>query len=89
MVRPGLRSRTLRRVKRKAPGARVSLQYKIRKADKPICAQCKSVLHGVAHGIPSKARNATLSGKRPSRPYGGMLCSPCMRKKQIAKARSA
>ena len=89
MVKPALRSRSLRRVKRKVPGGRVSMQYKERKVGKPACGKCGDALLGMAHGTLSRVRKHKLSGRRPSRPYGGMLCSACARDAHVAKARAS
>ncbi len=88
MPRPMLRSRTLRRVKRKTPGSRVSLQYKVRKPSKAHCGGCGQVLPGVPHERPFKMMRLSKTKKRPERPFGGVLCSKCMRQVMKAKARS-
>jgi large subunit ribosomal protein L34e len=63
------------------------MQYKRRKPDKAICAECGKILAGVPRELPSKMRNLPKTKKRPERPYGGVLCSACTRRKIIAKAR--
>lgn len=87
MVRPALRSRSFRRVKRKAPGGRVVLHFKPRKPTKHTCKNCKKVLAGVPNMMNSKFRSVSISQKRPTRPYGGNLCGNCMRVVMKAKAR--
>lgn len=53
---------------------------KVRKKPKIAkCAICKKPLHGVPREIPSKIRKLAKTEKRPERPYGGYLCSSCMR----------
>lgn len=81
------RSRTMRRVFRKTPGGKVVLQYKKRKPQKAHCAECGSVLAGVPRERPFKMRQMTKTATRPQRPYGGVLCTRCMRNlmKQRAK----
>ena len=79
MPRGMYRSRSLRRVFVKAPGNTVKLHYKKRKPSKAKCGKCKAVLRGVARARPYKMKKMSLSQKRPTRPYGGNLCSACTR----------
>ena len=88
MPRGMFKSRRLRRVFVKAPGGNTKLQYKERKPSKAVCAHCKKVLAGVPHATSAKMRNMPKTAKRPQRPYGGILCSACMRKLLQEKARS-
>ncbi|MFW6014061.1 MAG: 50S ribosomal protein L34e [Nanoarchaeota archaeon] len=87
MPQPRFRSRSLRRVKVTTPGGVTKTVYKRRKPSKPKCGECKRPLTGTARELPSKMRNISKSSKRPERPYGGVLCSSCSRKKQKEKAR--
>ena len=73
------KSRTLRRIYVKTPGARTVLRYRIRKPSKAHCANCRKQLAGVPQLVSSKMRNLPKTAKRPERPYGGMLCSACSR----------
>lgn len=82
------RSRTFRRVFVRTPGGETKLTYKKRKNAKPHCALCKAVLPGVARGTKTQVRALPKSARRPERPYGGQLCSACMRKTIVAKARN-
>lgn len=75
------KSRTFRRIPRKTPGGRVSLQYRKRKPSKAVCGKCGALLAGVPRERPFKMMNMPKSAKRPERPFGGVLCSACMRKK--------
>lgn len=75
------KSRTFRRVFVKTPGGRTVLQYRRRKPSKAHCANCGNVLSGVPRELPFKMRQMGKTKKRPERPYGGMLCSRCMRLK--------
>jgi len=81
------KSRTLRRVFVKTPGGKTTLHYRKRKPSKAICADCKKQLAGVPRERPTKMMNLPKSAKRPERPYGGVLCSPCTRKLLQQKAR--
>ena len=61
------------------------LHYKKRKPGKHICGNCGKQLPGIPHMITSKFKNLPKTKKRPSRPYGGVLCSSCMRKEILSK----
>ncbi|MCD6402886.1 MAG: 50S ribosomal protein L34e [Candidatus Aenigmarchaeota archaeon] len=80
------RSRSRRRVKVKTPGGRVVIRLERRKPKQARCARCGKPLHGVPRELPSKMKNLPKTKKRPERPYGGYLCSECMREviKQMA-----
>ena len=88
MPRPNKRSRTLRRIFRKTPSG-TKLVYGKRKPNKAICAGCGSILQGVLNERPYKMRTVAKSKKRPERPYGGNLCSNCMREKIRENIRNA
>lgn len=81
MPRPSRRSRTLKRVKRVTPGHKTVTHYTKRKPKPAHCASCGCVLKGVARERPYKMQNMPKTKKRPERPYGGVLCSACSRKK--------
>jgi len=81
------KSRTLRRVFVKTPGSRTVLHYRKRKPKNAKCGSCGAVLKGVPRERPYKMKKMAKSKKRPSRIYGGNLCSGCARKKIIEKAR--
>jgi len=76
-------TRSLRRVKKRTPGGRLIVQYKKRKPKIAHCAKCKRMLQGV----PRKRliMKVPKTGRRPERPYGGVLCSSCSRKLIIEK----
>jgi large subunit ribosomal protein L34e len=81
MVRPALRSRSLKRVKKKAPSGRGITHYEKKAPSKPKCGSCGKVLPGVTRGRKNLVKKAAKSKRRPSRPYGGNLCSSCTREK--------
>lgn len=83
MVAPRYRSRTFRRVKVKTPGGEVKVHFRKRKPSKARCHSCGDVLKGVLNERPYKIQNVSRTKKRPSRPYGGVLCSRCMKEKVI------
>jgi len=86
MVTGKHKSRTFRRVFRKTPGGRVALHYRKRKPKKNRCS-CGALLKGVPRERPYKMMTMAKTKKRPERPYGGVLCTKCMRKKIIEEAR--
>lgn len=61
----------------RAPGG-TRIKYFTGKSGKHQCAACGEVLHGVPHGK-SKCSTKKLpkSGRRPSVPFGGVLCTKC------------
>ena len=87
MVEGKKKSRTFRRVKVKTPGGKTVTHYKRRQPSKAKCAGCGAVLAGVARALPRKIQNMPKTKKRPTRAYGGVLCTKCTRKKIIQKAR--
>ena len=87
MPAPRLRSRSLRKVYRKVPGGRTSIHFKKRKPKAAKCGNCGAVLKGVPRELPFKMRSMAKTRKRPERPFGGVLCSRCMRKEMINKIR--
>ena len=89
MPAPRYRSRSLRRIHKKTPGGRTVIHYKKKKPSKAICAKCGDLLKGVPRERPYKMQNMAKTKKRAERPYGGVLCSRCMRRLMIEKIRKA
>jgi len=82
-----LRSRSFRRVYVKTPGGDVVIHYKKRKPKSAHCGKCGAVLKGVPRELPYKLGKLAKTERRPERPYGGVLCSGCMRALFIKEAR--
>ncbi len=80
MVSGRFKSRTFRRIFKKTPGGKTVLYHVLRKPKKARCAECGDVLKGISRERPKKMQNIPKSQKTVSRPYGGNLCSECMRK---------
>jgi len=80
------KSRKMRRVWKRTSKGKAKIIYRKRKPGKIICGVCKSKLHGIPRLIKSKFRHLSKSSKRPTRPYGGYLCSKCTREKIKEKA---
>ncbi|MHA1260650.1 MAG: 50S ribosomal protein L34e [Candidatus Freyarchaeota archaeon] len=74
---PRHRSRSMRRKKVRTPGGRLVTHYSRRKPSKPVCASCGALLSGCWSERTSKVKSKTK--RRPERPYGGYLCSRCLR----------
>jgi len=55
------------------------MHYARRKPGHAECGNCGARLQAVPRGYPSELRGLPKSAKRPERPYGGVLCSKCMR----------
>lgn len=87
MVRPALRSHSVRRVSVRTPGQRTVIHYSRHKPRKPHCGRCGVALKGVPHVLSSEWRALPKTAKRPERVYGGVLCSACARRTLIAEAR--
>lgn len=85
MVRPSLRR--MKKVAKKTPGGRIKMQYRHKVYSKQKCAICKSLLHGTPSGSPASIAKLTKSQRRPTRPFGGQLCSKCSRKVLAMKAK--
>ena len=82
------RSRSYKRTFKKTPGGRTVLRYKKKKPNKHICAECGQILHGVPRGRPYQIRKLSKNKKRPNRPFGGYLCSKCLRRHFKNEARA-
>jgi len=71
--------RGLRMLYVKVPGGNTNIQFKKTKPSKAKCGKCSKVLAGVPHHLPSKIKKIPKTSRRPERPFGGVLCSSCMR----------
>jgi len=62
----------------RVPGGKTTIKYFKGKGKKQHCALCKNILHGVFHSINrSKVSKLSKTQRRPSVPFGGVLCSKC------------
>ncbi len=78
MVRPSLRSRSLRRVRKRTPSGASVLHFEKRKPSPARCARCGRPLNGVPRLRPNRLRKLSKTAKRPERIYGGVLCPRCL-----------
>ena len=81
------RNRSFRKVLVKLTNS-VTTHYKKRNPAKAQCGSCGKELHGVPRARAVVLLNLPKTKKRPERPYGGVLCSKCMRETMISKARA-
>ncbi len=63
----------------RTPGNRIVRHKRREKTSKHVCGLCGSVLSGVPRGKGSEIKKMTHSQRKPSRPFGGQLCSRCTR----------
>lgn len=61
------------------PGGTTKITYQQRKPSQAHCAGCNALLSGVPRANKAQLSNMPKTKKRPERPYGGVLCSKCMR----------
>lgn len=88
MAAPKIRSRSFRRISVRTPGGKQVIHYERRKPSAAKCGKCGGVLKGVARGIAADVKRVPKSERRPERPYGGSLCSRCMRSVFAMRART-
>ena len=87
MPTPQQRSRSLRKIVRKAPGGRLLIHYEKKKPKKAHCSTCGKQLAGVPRERSTKMRNLGKTEKRPERMFGGVKCGQCVRRMLMEKAR--
>ena len=80
--------KALRMTSIKAPGGRTVIQFKKKAPKVAKCGSCGAKLSGIPRLLPCKMKNLAKTKKRPERPYGGVLCSKCARKKIISEVHS-
>lgn len=78
MVRPTLRSRSLKRIYKRTPGGKTVIHYERGKTGRAVCAGCGKPLAGVPRLKSLELRGLSRAKKRPNRLYGGVLCSTCL-----------
>ena len=64
---------------RRTPGNRTVTHTKPKKTGYHECAVCHGLLHGTPRGTVVKIRKMSKSERRPTRPFGGQLCTKCSR----------
>lgn len=87
MPAPRYRSRSLRKVYVRTPGGGRAVHYRYKKPKIAHCSKCGAILKGVPRERPYNLKKLSKTQRRPERPYGGVLCSRCMRSLFIERAR--
>ncbi len=88
MPEPYKRSRSLRRIKITTPSGKHVIHYEKRKPSIAKCGECGKELAGVPRAGPREMKRLAKTERRPQRPYGGNLCTACMRKQMVFKAKN-
>lgn len=86
MVRKSIRSGKRKLVK--TPSGKFYFKKLMKQPNYHKCATCNRPLPGVPRGTRVEIRRLTKSQRSPSRPFGGQLCSPCLKRKLIVANRS-
>jgi large subunit ribosomal protein L34e len=73
MVRPALRSRSLKRHKTRLPGNTSTIHYEKVRPKKAHCPITGDELHGVPRLRPAQVRRLPKSQRSPNRYYGGRI----------------
>ena len=81
------KSRSLRIVHKRTPGSKNVIHYIKRKPKLGMCYRCGDKLKGIKRERPYIMKILQKSSKRPERPFGGVLCSMCMRRDIISRIR--
>lgn len=81
MVEGKHKSRSKRRSHMKTPGGKTKQYYNARRPACPKCAACGEELKGIPRMMRAEAKNAPKSKKTVERPFGGFLCSSCLKAK--------
>jgi large subunit ribosomal protein L34e len=83
MVAGKHKSRTMSRKHVRLPGGKTVMRMKTKNVSPATC----QITGAPLQGIDRKTRTANKSQKRPTRPFGGVLSAPAMRRVLITKAR--
>lgn len=71
--------RKAKKIKKRTPSGRTVIRRGKKRPAQARCATCGAKLHGMPRLKPSKLKKLPKSKRVPNRPYGGYLCSRCMR----------
>ncbi|MEM5777233.1 MAG: 50S ribosomal protein L34e [Candidatus Aenigmatarchaeota archaeon] len=83
-----LESRKWKKKKLKVSGGKTVTHFRKPRPNIARCGNCGKPLHGIPRKRQSEIRKFAKTEKRPERPYGGVLCSSCMRKTVAVKSRN-
>ena len=81
------RSRSLARKRLRIPGGELTVHFEKRNPSQAKCNTCGTLLKGVPRKTVDQIKKIGKSVRRPSRPYGGNLCTKCSRELIKQKAR--
>ncbi|GCC11379.1 50S ribosomal protein L34e [archaeon] len=87
MVEPRYRTSSVKPRAKRTPGGKVVVHYEKKRVKAPKCARCGRRLEGMKILRPKVLKRVNKSKKKVNRPYGGYLCSSCMRQEIKAKVR--
>ncbi|OIO66320.1 hypothetical protein AUJ68_01205 [Candidatus Woesearchaeota archaeon CG1_02_57_44] len=73
------RSGHYRKTKVRLPGGSTETHYTPHRPKQATCGTCGAKLHGVPRALPAEIKRIAKSSLRPTRAYGGTLCSKCSR----------
>jgi large subunit ribosomal protein L34e len=82
------KSGRFRKIFVRTPGSKVKVHFRESKPKKAKCGSCARQLQGVPRERPANLGKLPKTARRPERPYGGVLCSSCMRSLIKDKARN-
>ncbi len=88
MTKPRFKSKSWRQLQVKAPGGRLAIHYERKKPKFARCSNCGRVLYGIPRVRSIEIKRVAKTERRPERPYGGNLCSSCMRELFRARVRA-
>ena len=80
------KSHSMRKISVRTP-TRTTVHYRKRKPNSAQCSTCGATLPGVPKTASQTLHAMAKTKKRPQRPYGGTLCSKCMRAHFVKVAR--
>ena len=82
------RNRSLKKPRRaiRTPGGRIVYHHRHKRHSAARCSRCGAPLNATPTGSRYIMSKMTYSQRRPNRPYGGNLCSRCLRELMISKA---
>lgn len=77
MVRPSLRSRSIRKSYRKTPGGKTVAHFEKKRCRGISCGRCGKYVQGTKGFSRVQISKLSKSEKIPTRPFAGVLCSNC------------
>ena len=88
MTKPRFKSKSWREKQVKTPGGRLVIRHVRKNPKLASCSNCGRKLQGVPRIRPEYLKRTVRTERRPERPYGGNLCSSCMREMFRVKSRT-